>query len=455
MNKNKKATFIGRRSAGGDNMDWGSPKEMITSTDSSSDGESIVSDVSINGNEADAPILPLTSNTWNIENSGVINTVFLEQGGIIINNCLSTSTTPAKTPHEEYDQSLSSYVISVSPSDEEAYQQEINGDVTDLSSENGCTSTRSKLGDQRLSSRPMKKDFSNNVGENSNHEIGNSSITKGCSPTPTSRIEEKVPENASVDQNAKSDFTISLSPELNALIDEQKASLVKGFLDWKAELPKHYGNRLGLLSEVFRLNLKALAEGEYWFGPDFIMDSKKQIAPKDATFVGLILSEGSTGKKFLVLNGRERVELNEGYTEGITPLLTVQVNAYGILSMYNKDKVSYQNVCAGPSNLLFNYNPDMVFTGIITSDKTFKVKILGHDVEFNLDVFGNECQVVYIDHMATFQKIYPVRASVLNVLSERLALIDFNYSFPCNIDGSIQPKIINILIPAGANPYYF
>ncbi|KAJ3255370.1 hypothetical protein HK103_006289 [Boothiomyces macroporosus] len=424
-------------------MDWGSkmklmlgPKEMITSTDSSSDDESIVTDTSMDGNQAATQMLPLTNNTWNIESPGLINTVFLEQD-------------------EEYDLSLSSYVISVSPSDEEAYQEEINGDVTDRSSENGCTSTRSKLRDQRLSSRPMKKDFSNNAGENCSYEIGNSSITKDCPPTSTSKIEEKVPENASVDQNAKSDFTISLSPELNALIEEQKASLIKEFIDWKAEIPKFFGNAFNLLSRVFGLNLNTLGEGAYWFGADFIMDSKKQIAPKDATFVGLILSEGSTGKKFLVLNGREPVQLIAGLTEVVTDLITIIVYDGGELAMYNKAKPSYLKVCAGPPDLVFDYNENMVFTGIITSDKMFKVNILGQDEELRLDVFGQHCQVLYVDQLSKLQKIFPVRVVILSIISERIAIMDFNYSYPCNIYGKFRPEIIDLLIPAGANPYYF
>ncbi|KAJ3253384.1 hypothetical protein HK103_000704 [Boothiomyces macroporosus] len=413
-------------------MDWDGPREMMTSTDSSSDDESSESVVSVDGNQIGTQMIPLANNTWNGEHSRSIKRVCLSLGFPSVHTTVKRSLVLESNTiisDEEFDESIPSSVFSVSPSDEEAYQQEINGDVTDNSSDGGRVSEKSKLDCKKKSN--------------------------GSRELPVQATKSNPPKPIQGGRSVSKELLSALSPEMNAKIEEQKARSIEGFLDWKVELPQYFGNHFGLLSQVFRLNLNTLVKGEYWFGSDFIMDCNQDKAPKDATFVGLILSEGASEKKYLVITGRKKVELKEGYFEAITDILTIKVYDDGELALYNKGKPSFLKVCASPPDLFFNYDSDLIFVGIITSDKVFKVNVLGCDVEFQLDVFENECQVLYIDHLSKLQKIYPVRAVVLNVLSERLAMMDFNYSYACRSDGKYKPKLIDVLIPAGANPFYF
>ncbi|KAJ3314896.1 hypothetical protein HDV04_005317 [Boothiomyces sp. JEL0838] len=210
-----------------------------------------------------------------------------------------------------------------------------------------------------------------------------------------------------------------------------------------------------MLSEAFKVDLNTLVRGEYWFGTDFIMGCNQQRAPKGAVFVGLIISEGTYGKKYLMLNGRERVELFAGYTEAVTDLETIQVSQDGKLIMYSKGKSSYQTVRNAVLSLFYDYNPEMVFIGLITPDRKFKVNILGHDEVIDLDYFGADCQIIYRDLLCIEQKTYPVRAVVLQIVSDDVAIADFNYSYACGVAGKYVPKEFSFLIPAGVNPLYF
>ncbi|KAJ3257526.1 hypothetical protein HK103_004435 [Boothiomyces macroporosus] len=345
-------------------------------------------------------------------------------------------------------ESISSWMDSVSPSNEAPYQEFYglpSDELCDKSSNSRLSmmkdgvSRQTNNGLPNISSHVEKCEFSNTSSRKCLQQTTPNTAFKSC--TNTARGSMSTP------------CKIPPSKELIALIEQQKVKLCKEFLDWKAALPKYFGNRQNLLCEVFRVQLNSLKEGKYLFGSDFFINIAQ--AAKDSTYIGIIQSEGRSGKKYVVIPGRKPVELNLGYVEDVTELLTIKVHSTPVLSIYNKAKPSFQKVCAGPSDLTFDYNPRMIFVGNITSDQRFMVNILGQDVEFDLDIFPNGCQVLYSDHLAKKQKIFSYRVVGLTVLTENFALVDFNYSYACNIAGKFQPKFIDLLIPAGANPYYF
>ncbi|KAJ3310663.1 hypothetical protein HDV04_004710 [Boothiomyces sp. JEL0838] len=393
------------------------PEKLIPCSDNSSDDESNIAELSMDVDYLMTPaqMTPFIDIAWGGElycsgNSVTFDQSFSEICKAFEKPCLQQNSIVSNS---DDDETLSSNVFSVTSSDQRAFE-EMDDDSSDDSSEYIRILCKS----------------------NSNDKLNGSKTTI-------------------IHEFTSEDFTIVLTDELIALIEEQKTKSLEGFLDWKAMIPQYFGNHLGLLAEVFRVHLPSLDEGEYWFGSDFIINCNKQQIPNGVQFVGLIISEGTAGKKFLLLNGRKKVELKVGYYEAITNVLAIKVHGDGMFSLYNKNKPSFQKVCAEPSDLVFDYNPRMLFLGIITKIGTFKVNILGRDQEHEIDFFGNGCQVIYTDRLTKLQNIYSARVVILKVLSSNIAIMDFNYSSACYIRGEFDPKFIDIFIPAGANPHYF
>ncbi|KAJ3251910.1 hypothetical protein HK103_002015 [Boothiomyces macroporosus] len=431
-------------------MNIDGPGELLGSTDSSSDYEISLADVSINGDNLPPPIqdVPLSNNQGFFEarnevtpNSSSLETYLrtqrfiLDQGGLAETSFIS---------NEECNESNGSLIDSVSPSDELAFQEYQRAEL----------GKSLKYNNELASSIPTQ--LLNNF-----HCVQTTIDNSYTSQCQLSSTKDKLQLSNPFRASTSEENSLSLSLELLTKIEEYKTKTHEDFLDWKIALPKHFANQLGKLSEVFTLDLHSLKEGEYWFGPDFIITSNQSQVPEDAVFLGVITSEGSFGKKHLLLNGRNRVELNVGYTESVTKLIAVKVRNDGFFALYNKAKPAYQKVCAGPPDLFFDYNPDTVFVGKITSDQKFKVNIFGQDEVYDVDVFPNGCQVFYIDHLCKLQNIYSSRVVELTVLSDNVAIMDFNYSYACNVcdmctaPGKYKSKFIDRVILAGVNPHYF
>ncbi|KAJ3309544.1 hypothetical protein HDV04_005927 [Boothiomyces sp. JEL0838] len=387
--------------------------------------------------------LPVFDNTWNWDFHNSTNNAMLEDvSREMLNTSQNESLTAENTINSDRDcnASVSSWIESVSPSDEEAFQEQ--GGFSDdewQESDDEDLSTDSMEASKKLTSHHNDRRFSNSK------TTSRSCLFKSKRRTPLkSATLESLPQSS-----------ITLSSDLIFEIEVQKAKACKHYMDWKVKLPKLMGNQLNLLSEVFRLNLNTLKEGDYWFGTDFIINSAQPQAPEGGVFVGLIQSEGCSDKKYLVIIGRKKVELKSGYIDAITSLQTIKVDDEGVLAMYNKTKPAFQKVCANPPDLFFQYNPDLVFVGSITPDQKFKFKMFGRDEVHDLVIFPGGCQIFYTDHLSKLQNIYPLRVVVLDVVSDNVAIINFNHSHACYIRNKYQPKFIDFFIPAGANPDYF
>ncbi|KAJ3255810.1 hypothetical protein HK103_006068 [Boothiomyces macroporosus] len=375
--------------------------------------------------------------------------------------------TTCKSSVMEGDESIAGSISSVCPLNDQVIE-ELDEFSCGKSPENDGSVQQSSSNGQLIFCELIEDDLTNKLPECAMTKPTDSEAT--CN-TITSNPKAKVPEfnftsiAPSIDvKKLESDYSdnhistkpsLSVCPDLIAKFEVQKSKSLEGFSEWKTKVVDFHRENPGLMAQVFKVDLHSLKEGEYWFGPDFILNCNQHQAPIDSAFVRLITSEGCTGKKYLTAIGKQRVELKIGYFEQINNLLSIKVRDDGMLAMYDKTNPLYVKICSDPPDMFYDYNHDMVFVGIITPDEKIKVNIFGQDEVHDVDFYPNGCQVLYTDQLSKLQNVYKSRVVPLTIFSDNLALIDFNYSYTCNIRGKYQTKHIDLYIPAGANPCYF
>ncbi|KAJ3271081.1 hypothetical protein HDV01_007094 [Terramyces sp. JEL0728] len=253
--------------------------------------------------------------------------------------------------------------------------------------------------------------------------------------------------------------TQQTNSNVSSLIATEKIKAKMDFLKWKGTVVDFYSAPFTLLSLNVVVNLSTLDKGEYWFSADHIYfpNEAEKLDVDKSQLIGLIFSEGIDRDKYLVMNGKGRELLRDNYSYIVNETVSLRVFNGKMFGIYDIAKSPYTNVASGPEDLILPYSEDFIFIGEITNEMTFKVKILGDDHEFPIDHFGDTYQVFFVDQISKRQKCFPYKAVHLNVITETVALINFNYSFAIGLkDGSrMDAKILQKDIIAGINPVYF
>ncbi|KAJ3271080.1 hypothetical protein HDV01_007093 [Terramyces sp. JEL0728] len=249
---------------------------------------------------------------------------------------------------------------------------------------------------------------------------------------------------------------ISATKEISDKIHVAKKQAFDEFMQWKATLVGIYSDPCSLLALSFRVDLNTLEKGEYWFNADCIYFPNESITAR-ANLLGMVISEGVGRDKYVQLNGRKSERLNEQYSFGIDETVTIKVFQGSIFGLFNTTRTPYTNVAAGPTNLLLPYNKDLVHVGEITPEMTLKVNILGNDEVFRIDQFDDTYQVFYTDPISSLQEIYPYKLVELTVVSETVAIINFNYAYAVGMKSGYQmdAKVLETTVISGVNPFYF
>ncbi|KAJ3251909.1 hypothetical protein HK103_002014 [Boothiomyces macroporosus] len=419
-----------------------SPKEVLAYPNSISDHESNFAKASIKENYMDNPKEYPISSCKRKNDSDIENRLTHGKGSTEIDN-------PAKRLFKRQGD------CNIFNKDDESQSVSAHDEEDDHEPAARETTKESTLGESDLDEINIvrDKDLPNiSGGENGEISICSDSDRSLQSNTPNPSL---VALESSINKSAK--LPITLDMKLMHEIETRKEKLKSNFMNWMARIPEHHAKKYTLLTEVFRVHLPSLKEGEYWLASDSIRKCDSDKTPNGVTIYGRIISEESIGKAFIIRNGEESVELRDGYCDAVTDQVTIVVLDGSYLAVHDRAKPSFKMVYARPSDLYFKYNPDMLFVGEITADGNVKVNILGREIVHPVDFYPNGSQIIYCDHLSRLQKIYPNRVVAVNVLSEYVAIVDFNYSYSCYTieKSSYIPKFIDIFIPAGTNPLYY
>ncbi|KAJ3267688.1 hypothetical protein HDV01_004444, partial [Terramyces sp. JEL0728] len=199
--------------------------------------------------------------------------------------------------------------------------------------------------------------------------------------------------------------------ELPMLIESSKKNAAKQFIEWKTDLVEYYNTPFSLLTQSLRVDLSSLEKGQYWFSKDTIYPSTPipSIEAETSNLIGLIVSEGINDDKYLIIPGRKKELLKVGFQLQINESITIAVFNSGIFALYDISRPSFTQVISGPSDLMLPYKEELVFTGVITPDMKFRVKIFGKNEVLEVDHYDDIFQVFYTDPVSKLQKIYPYR----------------------------------------------
>ncbi|KAJ3317034.1 hypothetical protein HDV06_002200 [Boothiomyces sp. JEL0866] len=236
------------------------------------------------------------------------------------------------------------------------------------------------------------------------------------------------------------------------------------FLEWKIDLRWYFNDPISPLTQTFKLDLSKLEHGQYSLGNMHECELKVHGSPSCPDIIGVIVSEGRTGKKFLHLrqglNGAGNpISLEPGWFHDLDETIKLEVNSDNHFRIYDLTSAAYKKVTCGPPNLFFPYNSNIVFFGKPVSEFHLEVSFYGIDVIFEMDYDAKRRRsvVYYTDDVSSAQRIYPARAVDLVIVSPTLYIMNFNFSYPSNIYHSDQLEINCIDIPmyGGVNPFYF